>query len=184
MTFNSSYTYDLEQFRMLARARTERAGGRRWHRYGVVLGLFLAAIIATLWGDGELARVPGWSAKAWHDALWIVAEYGAGLALFIAAIDLMFDRLITALIFRRYSVAGKRLDITLADEGVSYRSVARTGTVAWPGIKAVTVLRDRTAAVLWLSKIEGILLPAASFGSREEFAAACQFIEEKSRAAS
>lgn len=168
----ASYTYTFNEFRILMRARRERAGRRFWHRYAVLLAIYAVVMAATLWWQGTLDDIRHWSAAVWREVGLIVVSTAAGLALLIAAIDVIFDRLIYRLVFHRYALAGKRIAIELGDEGLAWQAGSLAGRIQWPAIVEMTVTRSGDAAVLWIGKIEGLVLPRSGFATGGEFDAA------------
>jgi len=181
MNVTSRFVYDFGVFRLLQRAKAERKGRRWWHKYPMMLAIYLAATLASMWWSGGLAFARDWTAEAWRVSLMMIAGFGAIFLLAIALIDFLFDRVIMALLFKRYSIADKQVEVTLADDGISTRREGQSGHATWSTVKDLTILRDRSAVALWLGKIEGIVLPAASFSSPLEFDAACALIKEKTR---
>lgn len=66
----------------------------------------------------------------------------------------------------------RRIEITLADDGVHVVSPKANGIVVWDGI--VTLAEEKRAIYLFLSRRMAYIVPARAFGSeteREEFVA-------------
>jgi hypothetical protein len=57
-----------------------------------------------------------------------------------------------------------------------------SGKLTWDAVKDLTVLKDQSAVVVWLGKIEGLVLPALAFKSSEAFNAAVAYIREHAHA--
>ena len=178
MTFKAAYNFTFDKFLTLVRARRERAGVRVWRRYLVIFGIYALS----MWWFGGLGSKSAWTAEVWYfSMLWFIAG-GVATGMIIALIDLVFDRLVYRLIFRRYAQAGKRIAVDIGMHGLTASGAGVSAILDWQAIKQMTVMRDSSAAVLWLSNIEGILVPADAFASTSEFAAACQFMKEKTDA--
>lgn len=175
----ASYTYTIERYRMLIRAREQRRGSTRWRRYVFVTLIYLVSLLVTLASDGTFKDLSGIGTRdGAYIALLIVAAW-AGLMLVVMLADAVLDRLIYPLVFNRYLQANKHLSIGLADDGVRWSSDNVEGTVAWPALKDMTTLQDGSGAVLWLGKVEGIVLPADAFASRETFDMAVHFARSR-----
>lgn len=179
MTYHSRFTFDFAVFRQLIRARNERRGRSWWHRYLALITLFAVVLVATLWSDGALRDVPNWTASVWATSSRVALLYLAGLLVAVTAIDYVFDHYVYRLAFNRYSVAGQPVEADISADGIVTRRAGMSTVVAWSAVKGITVLRDNSAVCIWLGKIEGILLPAASFASPADFEAACTFLKEK-----
>ncbi len=175
MTFSAAYDFTLDRYRALIRARRQRKGESAWRHYAAVSALYVLSLVAVMAWHGTLPDAAIWSGGAWWPAL------GGLLLLYIlvAAIDGVFNLAVYPLVFRRYSQANQHIDVTIGDDGLRWKSNTVEGALKWAAIQDVTRLDDASGAVLWIGKIEGFLLPADSFESRQIFNDALQFIERK-----
>lgn len=173
--FAASYIYSFEDFRALARARRLRKWPQPWRRFAMLAGIYLAAVVATLWWLGNLAGIGSWGTPDWLTMIGSVAGFGAIFLAFVALTDFLFERVVYRLVFRRYSQAGKRIDAEIKDDGIAWRGESVSGQIAWGAVKTITELAD--ACVIWLGKVEGMTLPARAFTSRAEYEAAVQFVK-------
>ena len=179
-TITANYTYTFERFFMLIRARRER--DRTWLTTPYLVLPLIAAVVllAITWQDGTLARMPR-DAMTIATYAAIVAATFAATCMIVFLVDLLFDKLVYRIVFKRYATANKRVHFEIGDTGIQWTAEHLNGQLSWPAIKSVTVLADQTAAVAWLGKIEGLLLPADGFSSRAAFEDAIARIKEKCR---
>jgi hypothetical protein len=176
---SATYTYTFDRFQMLMAARRQRERAGKPSRYLVVSLLYSAAMLGLGWWDGSL-----WRILQNLDLLPKVLPYFAlGIAFvctIVFIVDLLFDKVLYWFAFRRYAIANQVVHIELSNDDISWASPDATGRLKWTGIKGLTLLADRSAAVMWLGKIEGLVLPADGFASETIFNAAVARIQEKS----
>ena len=179
-TITANYTYTFERFFMLIRARRER--DRTWLTTPYLVLPLIAAVVllAITWQDGTLARMPR-DAMTIATYAAIVAATFAATCMIVFLVDLLFDKLVYRIVFKRYASANKHIHFDIGDAGIQWTAEHLNGQLSWPAIKSVTVLADQTAAVAWLGKIEGLLLPADGFSSHAEYEEAIARIKEKYR---
>lgn len=179
--YPAAYVYSFEDFRTLTRARRLRKWPQPWRRFALLGGIYLVAVLATLWWQGNLAGIGRWRASDWLITIGSIAGFGAAFLIFVALTDMFFERVVARLVFGRYSQAGKRIELEIQDEGIAWRGEGVSGVVAWGAVKALTEMSD--AAVLWIGKVEGMTLPARAFASRGDYEAAVQFAKGKAHVA-
>lgn len=179
-TITANYTYTFERFFMLTRARRQR--DRTWWMTPYTVGPVLAAIVllAGVWHDGKLAAMTA-NTRSIGTLLAMIAATMLAMCVIVFLVDLLFDKIIYRLVFKRYASANKQIHFEIDNAGVQWTAEHLSGQLGWAAIKSITVLSDGTAAVAWLGKIEGLLLPADAFASRAEFDAAIARIKEKCR---
>ncbi len=156
------YVYDYDVFRMLSRARRERSG---WHfgwRALTVLSMFLAAWALFGLYEGWLLRASAWG---WPPSSVILSAAAACVVLLVvmALIDLVFDRFVHRLVFRRYSQANSQIVLAFGPDAIRWSGQGVKGEIAYGMVKGITRLKDGSGAVAWVGKVEGIVLPQGAF---------------------
>ena len=179
-TITANYTYTFGHFYMLCRARRERDRTRWTTPYFVVPLIAAVVMLAITWQDGSLARMTR-DVASFATFAGMLAACVAATCVMVFLVDLLFDKLIYRLVFKRYASANKHIHFDIGDAGIQWTAEHLNGQLSWPAIKSVTVLADQTAAVAWLGKIEGLLLPADGFSSHAEYEEAIARIKEKYR---
>lgn len=179
-TITTNYTYTFGHFFMLIRARRERDRTRWSTPYFVVPLIAAVLLLAISWQDGTLARMPR-DATSIATLAAIIAATIAATCLMVFLVDLLFDKLVHRIVFKRDATANKNVHFDIGDAGIHWKAEHLNGHLSWPAIKSVTMLADQTAAVAWLGKIEGLLLPADGFSSRAAYEEAIVRIKEKCR---
>jgi hypothetical protein len=175
----ATYTYTFERFQMLMAARRQRERAGKPSRYLVVSLLYAASMLGMAMWDGSL-----WRILQDIDLLPKVLPYFVvGIAFvctIVFCVDLLFDKVLYWFAFRRYAIANQVVHIELTSDGILWTATDASGRLKWTGIKGLTLLADRSAAVMWLGKIEGLILPADGFDSETKFNAAIARIQEMS----
>jgi hypothetical protein len=179
---DASYTYAFDVYRMLMRARRERSGHSLWRRYAIMTAIFLVITAYVTWNNGQLADIGEWSAAYWAEVAKIILLSWLGLMAFVTAVDAVFDRLLARWVFARHSMAGSDIDVKLSQDAIDWSGKNVSGKLTWDAVKDMTILKDKSAAVVWIGKIEGLVLPALAFKSAEAFDAAIAFIREHAHA--
>jgi hypothetical protein len=174
----ANYVYTFERYFMLTRARRQRDRTRWTSPYTVVPVLSAIVLLADVWYDGKLAAMTS-NIQSIATLLTIVAASMLATCVLVYLIDLLFDKVIYRLVFKRYASANKHITIEIGDVGIHWTARDLSGQLAWAAIKSITVLSDGSAAVAWLGKIEGLLLPTDGFSSPADFGAAIMRIKEK-----
>jgi hypothetical protein len=175
----ATYSYTFERFQMLMAARRQRERAGKPSRYLVVSLLYAAVMLGMAWWDGSLGRI----LQDLNLLPKVLPYFAVGIAFvctIVFLVDLLFDKVLYWFAFRRYAIANQVVHIELTNDGIYWASPDATGQLKWAGIKGLTLLADRSAAVMWLGKIEGLVLPADGFGSETIFDAAVARIQEKS----
>lgn len=160
-----TYTYFFDDYLALIRAR--RAMGA-FGRYATVIRYFLFVVTFLL----VLAALTDWntaslSGLANTETAMIIVGGMIGIAAFITLIDLLFDRVIYRLVFRRFALANSELTITVDEDGIAWKGRGITANTAWPMVKRICVGNDRL--FIFFSKIEALVLPARSLPSEAAF---------------
>jgi hypothetical protein len=84
--------------------------------------------------------------------------------------------------YSRCSLVGKRIDVDIGDDGISWRRDDNaSGFLPWGAIKDLSVSKDGDSAVVWLSKAEAVLLPSTGFSSAETFRSTVEALDDKIR---
>lgn len=175
-TVEARYVYEFDVFRMLARARRERTG---WHfgwRALCVVSLFFGAWAMFGLYEGWLLRASTWGVPPSS----VVVSAGIACAILLALmafVDLVFDRFVHRLVFRRYSQANSDVALAFGHDGISWSGRGVKGEIAYGLVKGITRLKDGSGAVAWLGKVEGIVLPKRAFASEAGYEAALKLIE-------
>ena len=173
----AGYDYTFADFKALMLARRARVGVRWWTKYAVTSGLFLLATVATNWWDGSLAHVLQGGLPALRLAGAIVLACWGALLAFIWLVSKLFDEGLARLVFRRYAVAGKHISLSIGDSGIAWTAGSLSGLAGWPALQSLSVIEQPPIAVVWLGKVEGIVLPGRGFATAQQFKAACDVIE-------
>jgi YcxB-like protein len=162
------YKHCFEDYLVLMHARRELAPLGRPGRYALWFAVYLATILflnpALLW--------PGswtWQAGA--------IVFGGGLLTMIAVlvgIDLLFKRFVYPTQYARLSVAGQPVEMTIGEDGFHWQTSLGSGKLEWSAVRRVVSMPDST--ILFLSRVEGIVLPARAFASPQAYAEAIAFV--------
>jgi hypothetical protein len=175
----ATYTYTFERFQMLMAARRQRERAGKPSRYLVVSLLYVASMLGMATWDGSLGRI----LQDLDLIPKVLPYFVVGIAFVCTVvffIDLLFDKVLYWFAFRRYAIANQLVRVDVTSDGILWNATDTSGRLNWPGIKGLTVLADRSAAILWLGKIEGLVLPADGFESETKFDAAIARIQEMS----
>ncbi|MBN9246091.1 MAG: hypothetical protein J0I81_01305, partial [Hyphomicrobium sp.] len=82
--------------------------------------------------------------------------------------------------FKSCPVAGKKLDFTVDDDGLScFRDDGVRENWPWKALRGITHLEDGSASVVWIAQNGGFVLPNPAFSSPDTYQSARKFIEEK-----
>lgn len=176
-SYSATYCYSFDVYRMLMRGVRERNGWWQWKRIlacEVLMGLALLVVVALEKPPAAVGR----ALMSW-DAGLIIVTAGLALALFVMAIDVVFDRYVSRIVFRRSSAADTNVTVQMNDGGLKCSREGIVSDVAWSATKKFTVLHDRAACILWFGKREGLVIPSKAFTSVQEFDAACSLMKGK-----
>ncbi len=135
-------------------------------RYPVWIAIFLSA----LWWSG-CGSVPLRVYLEWQVLIWIFA-----IPIMIFAIDLFFRHVVYRWVFSRYAIANREAVVEVDQAGIHWTLGPITGAAPWASV-TVTVHTD-SHAFLFLSKIEGITLPARGL-QEGDFAAFLDFVDAR-----
>jgi hypothetical protein len=176
-SYSATYRYSFDVYRMLMRGVRERNGWWLWKRILACEVLMAMAILVVVTLEKRPTTVGNALMSA--EAGLIIVSAALALALFVMAIDFVFDRYVSRIVFRRSSAADTNVTVQMNDGGLKCSREGIVSDVAWSATKKFTVLRDRAACILWFGKREGLVIPSKAFASVQEFDAACNFMKGK-----
>ncbi len=151
-----AYKYTFDVGRMLARGLREWDGWSLWKRLVVIEVLFVLFAASAAAIDGKLQSITALCGDNRGNAIIVLLASAATLVAIVVLIDLLFDRVIHKLVFKRSSVADADVKIAIKDHGVNCERTGVASTVTWSSIKQLAILKDRTASILWFGKREGL----------------------------
>jgi hypothetical protein len=170
------YVYDYDVYRMLNRARRERSGWHLGWRALTMVSLFFGAFTMIGLYEGWLLRASTWRIPPANLIASIVAACAVLIA-FMALVDLVFDRFVHRLVFRRYSQANSELALSFSADAIRWSGRGVKGEIAYGLVKGITRLKDGSGAVAWIGKVEGIVVPRRAFSPEAGFETALKLIE-------
>ena len=170
-----AYTFSFDHYRALLRAR--RAMGA-FGRYAIVLRYVLVIAAAVI----VFVALTDWRKTSAADlmnvrTIAIVIGAMVALAVFVALVDLLFERVIYRWVFRRFALAGQELAVTLDDDGIRWAAGGASAHFAWSLVRRVYEGKD--LLVIFFSKVEGLLLPRSGVASDEAFRSLVAFVESR-----
>ena len=173
----AKYNYSSSDYMELCRAQTILTGRGALRRAGIWL------VIGALFGFSN-----GWFdnvgtnfglARATSDKVILLLTLSVPLVaavLFgwaIAGLSLPVLRWFT---YPKLSIAGKPVTFELADAGIAWTRPGQAGTIAWSAFKGIVERPE--ALVLFLGKVEGVVLPRRGFAAGD-FEAARKLAHDK-----
>src|SRR3990172_1052901 len=87
--------------------------------------------------------------------------------IFVALIDLLFTQGLYRLVFKRFVLANAELTVRLDDSGIQWSGNDFAGSCQWSKVERVVETKDRI--FLFVSKIEGLILPRRALASDQAF---------------
>lgn len=170
-TISSHFTHTFEDYLTLVHARRETARFGRRSRYALWLAMFLAFL---LFANPEL-RDPG----AWSLQLAAIVVGGGALIMIavMVAIDFIFDRLIYRAHYARLATAGQVVQYEIAEDGLLWAMPQGNGKLAWSAVSRIVSMPQ--AVVLFVSRIEGLVVPARGFSSPAAYAEAVTMMRRR-----
>ncbi len=171
MAIAARHTHTYEDFLTLVRARRRASGARTWWRYALWMAIYLAVLV---WFTPDLLR-----ASAWREGfVWAIVLGGlAAMAVIIWAVDLLFDRVVYRLHYRRLATAGAEVTLNLDEDGIAWTIRDIGGRLPWSAVTTVDDQED--GLVLFISPLEGMVVPRRAFASLGEYEAARTLIRER-----
>lgn len=161
MAISARHTHTFDDFLTLVRARRKLSlFGPKW-RYPVWLAIYLAAIAwvaPEILTPASLARLDVWM---------VIAGGIVVMAALIALVDLVFDRFLYRLAYRRLSTAGADIALDFQDDAIAWRAAEMSGRLPWSAVKRVVEMPE--AIVLFIGKIEGMVVPRRAFGEASAY---------------
>ena len=145
---SASYTYSFADYQAsrVARRKLSPIEYALWPwRYALLVGVNIAILLFI----------------AWHGGL-TVEEF-----LSWAFLSELIDRVLPAWVFRRYSMANKRLDFVFRDDGISWSCEGFKGEFDWSKVTKMVTLKDYL--FLFISKLEAVCIPQRAFPSKDVF---------------
>jgi hypothetical protein len=161
MAISARHTHSFDDFLTLVRARRRLSMfGPRW-RYPVWFAIYLAAIG---WVAPEVLTLTSLS----RPDVWMVIAGGiVAMAVLIALVDLLFDRVLYRLAYRRLSTAGADITLDFEDDAIAWRAAEMSGRLPWSAVKRVVEMPE--ALVLFIGKIEGMVVPRRAFSEASAY---------------
>lgn len=155
MALTARHTHTFDDYLMLVRARRQQSMfGPKW-RYPVWFAIYLASIA---WVSPEVFT----PASLGRLDVWLVIGGGiAVMAVLIALVDLLFDRFLYRLAYRRLATAGADIALDFGDDAISWRAAEMSGRLPWSAIKSVVEMPE--GIVLFIGRIEGMAVPRRAF---------------------
>ena len=178
--FKASYVYSKQDFQQAVNARARIAGSAGLlgllKRLGVMICLLIFGGLIGAFASG------GWQEFADGSFLQVfrdVGPYLVGLAIAwtLLARYVIQPWAVSGWYFPRLAIANQPLNYELLDDGIHYASPTATGVISWPGVHRVVDMPG--AIVVFISQIEGLVLPERAFATTSDFATARQFIRDK-----
>ncbi|MCG7392771.1 YcxB family protein [Microvirga sp. ACRRW] len=163
--YSASYTYSFADYQAsrVARRKLSPIEYAIWPwRYALLIGINVVIMLFLIWNAGLTAD----EVLSWTYLSEILPLY-AGLIAFVALVDVLFDRVLPAWIFKRYSMANKRLDFIFRDDEIIWSSEGFKGEFAWSKITKIATLNSYL--FLFISKLEAVCIPQRAFPSKDAF---------------
>lgn len=162
-----TYTLLFEDFVALNKAAIRNGLPRSffWAVYlAFMTGIFLLAVVGTgLWLDGwkslELFKKSGFQSD-------LLRVYPA-IILLAVVINLVGRKLNWRWTFKRRSIANKEITLAFSEEGLQSSVADLEGKASWAAIKRV--YSSKAHLILFISKLEGFVIPRRAFQSGEAF---------------
>ena len=172
MTFALSYTYRFGDYLESLRAkRGPRTWPRRAARYLLLNSIFLGSVLGfTLLDGGDISRVFD------AESLPTLAAIAAGITVFGAVLDVLFEHWLPWFIYRQLAIRDKRLHMKIG-EAISWSCNGLTGTVQWSSIERL--VETSHGLFLFISKAEAFLVPRRAMPSEPEFVALAELARSK-----
>jgi hypothetical protein len=172
---SASYTYSFADYQASRKARRKLRPIEYalwpW-RYALLLGVNLLVMLFVTWNAGLTADdVLSWT------YLSEIAPLYAGLVACVALVDVLFDRVLPAWVFKRYSMADKLLALTFHDDGIDWSSEGFKGEFAWSKVKKIVTLNGYL--FLFISKLEALCIPQRAFPSKDAFDSLVTYAKER-----
>jgi hypothetical protein len=162
-SYSASYTYSFADYQSSREARRtlNPIESALWPwRYVLLLGVNVVLMLFVIWDAGLTAE----EVLSWTYLSEILPLF-AGLAVLMALVDLLFDRVFPAWVYKRYSAAEKPL--SFSDSGIGWSTEGMKGELAWNKVKKIVTLKGD--AFLFISKLEALCIPQRAFPSKDVF---------------
>lgn len=163
--YKMHYTFQFGDFLTLARARRKFGAFRGYRRYVPLMLIYLATFF--YWTAD--------SSPSYFDAVALGVAAGGAVALFVLLnlVDWIIESTLYRLHFRRFALANRKLDVHIDDSGISWSSDGLSGRTAWSAVQRAIDMKS--ALVLFISNIEGLVLPDRGYAP-EEMQSARRFV--------
>ncbi len=162
---SASYTYSFADYQAsrVARRKLSPIEYALWPwRYALLVGVNIAILLFIAWHGGlTVEEFLSWA------FLSEVMPFYAGLLAFVVLVDVLIDRVLPAWVFRRYSMANKRLDFVFRNDGISWSCEGFKGEFDWSKVTKMVTLKDYL--FLFISKLEAVCIPQRAFPSKDVF---------------
>ena len=165
--YRFTFVMTFADYVALVRARERLGPLRGWGR-ALRYPVWTAIFLATLWW------MSGMTTQIFREAevlAWLLV-----IPIMIFAIDLFFRQVVYRWVFSRYAIANREAAVEVDAAGIRWTLGPITGAAPWRGVTA-TVHTD-SHAFLFLSKVEGITLPARGL-QEGDFAAFLDFVDAR-----
>lgn len=162
---SARYTYSFADYQAsrAARRKLSPLESALWPwRYALLLGLNLLVQLIVIW-NGDLTADEVFS---WAYLSGVLLLYTGVLAT-MALADLLFDRVLPAWVFKRYSMADRPLAFVFDDSGIRWSSEDMKGELAWSRVKKIVIFKGDV--FLFISKLEALCIPQRAFLSKDAF---------------
>ncbi|MFC1459045.1 YcxB family protein [Microvirga arabica] len=172
---SASYTYSFADYQASREARRKlnpvQYAVWPW-RYALLVGVNLAILLFLIW-DADLTAE---EVLSWTYLSEILPLY-AGLLVCVALIDVLFDRILPAWVFKRYSMANKPLAFAFHDNGINWSSEGFRGEFVWSKVTQIVSLKGYL--FLFISKLEALCIPQRAFLSKDAFDRFVSYAKER-----
>lgn len=162
---SASYTYSFADYQAsrTARRKLSPVENALWPwRHALLVSINLVILVFLIWDAGLSAD----EVFSWTYLSEILPLY-TGLIAFVALVDVLIDRIFPAWVFKRYSMANKRLDLTFHHDGIDWSAEGFKGEFAWS--KVIRLIMLKGYLFLFVSKLEAVCIPQRAFPSKEAF---------------
>jgi hypothetical protein len=169
-----TYIYGYDDFAALIRAKRSIGPMGKLGPitpYLAVSALYLVLIVSSLAWDNIS---PAEMLKA-QTLLLILAGIPVVMVL-VAVINLVFMRLVYRLIFQRFALADKEITVILDESGIKWSGDGFAGQCIWSKVKRVVENDERL--FLFISKVEGLVLPRRAAASDRAFRELAAYVRE------
>jgi YcxB-like protein len=144
----------------------------RWGRYAC-FGLFFVVLI-------NLSNISSWSFDPALDL--ITSAIAFALIVLVAPVgELIADRILSLLVFPRFSVANKDLTLTFADDGIRSQHGGMEGKIPWSAVKRILETKDHL--FLSISRAENMVVPRRALPSPDAAVELAHYIRSEVDAA-